>query len=123
MFDQHLADKVKVSLGVDCVYSTSALSAPVFAQSSVSENLLSSFQFGNTLINAYQMVIDPGSNFNGMTIDNIRSKFETTVLMHERDKKVDWNPSTEIVLNEGDKLLVMTESDNVKNLLEAERGG
>ena len=30
MFDQALADKIKDSLGIDSVYSTSALSAPVF---------------------------------------------------------------------------------------------
>lgn len=121
MFDQTLADKVKNSLGIDCVYSASALSAPVFAQSVLSENLLSSFEFGGTLINAYQMIIDSGSNFAGMKIDDIRSTYETTVLMHDRSGNVDWNPPTDVVLEVGDKLLVVTESENVKTLLEAEK--
>lgn len=121
MFDQTLADKVKNSLGVECVYSTSALSAPVFAQSVVSENLLSSFQFGSTLINAYQMVIDKSSNFVGLKIDDVRSRYETTVLMHQRGDCVDWNPPTDIELAPDDKLLIVTESDNIKNLLAAER--
>lgn len=122
MFDQSLADKVKTSLGMECVFSTSALSAPVFAQSVLSENLLSSFQFGNTLLNAYQLPIHDTSAFIGMKIDDVREAYETTILMHQRGNNVDWNPPPDIVLQSNDKLLIMTESHNVKNLLQAERG-
>lgn len=122
MFDQTLADKVKNSLGIKCVYSASALSAPVFAQSVVSENLLSSFEFGGTFINAYQLVVNEHSNFIGMKIDDVRANYETTILMHQRGENVDWNPPTDIVLASGDKLLLVTESDNVKELLAAEKG-
>lgn len=122
MFDQGLADKVKNSLGIDCVFSASALSAPVFAQSVVSENLLSSFQFGNTLLNAYQLPVHDSSAFIGMKIDDVRAAYETTILMHQRGDSVDWNPPPDIVLSAGDRLLIMTESHNVKALLDAERG-
>ncbi|HMO19978.1 MAG TPA: TrkA family potassium uptake protein [Candidatus Melainabacteria bacterium] len=121
MFDQSLADKVKNSLGIECVYSASALAAPVFAQSVVSENLLSSFQFGSTLVNAYQMIIKADSKFAGMKIDDVRKEYEITVLMHDRQGSVDWNPPTEIILSEGDKLLIVTEADGVKDLLALEK--
>ena len=120
MFDQSLADKVKNSLGIECVYSASALAAPVFAQSVVSENLLSSFQFGSTLVNAYQIVIDEDSRFAGMKIDDVRKEYEITVLMHDRQGSVDWNPPTDIILTLGDKLLIVTEADGVKDLLALE---
>jgi len=121
MFDQSLADKVKNSLGIECVYSASALAAPVFAQSVVSENLLSSFQFGSTLVNAYQIVIDEDSRFAGMKIDDVRKEYEITVLMHDRQGSVDWNPPTDIILTLGDKLLIVTEADGVKDLLALEK--
>ncbi len=122
MFDQRLASKVERSFGVDCVFSASALSAPVFAQAALSDNILSSFEFGGTVINAFQMIIDETSSFIDIRINDVRSDYEVTVLMHERDGQVDWNPAPEIVLKAGDKLLIMAERENIKGLLQAERG-
>ena len=122
MFDQALADKLKESLGIDSVYSTSALSAPVFVQSVISENLLSSFKFGDTFINAYRLAITRESRFLGMKIDDVRSEFEITVLMHQRGANVDWNPPMDIVLKDGDDLLVVTEHTNMKDLIQADTG-
>ncbi|MBX9693954.1 MAG: TrkA family potassium uptake protein, partial [Cyanobacteria bacterium] len=122
MFDQRLANKIERSFGVDCVFSASALSAPVFAQAALSENILSSFEFGGTVINAFQLIIDSTSSFINIRIDDVRRDYEVTVLMHERDGHVDWNPAPDILLKADDKLLIMADREHIKGLLDAERG-
>lgn len=120
MFDQRLAKKIEKTFDISCAFSTSALSAPVFAQAALSGNILSSFDFDGTTLNAFQMVVNAKCGYAGMTIDELRHKFEVTVLMHSRSNHVDWNPPPATVLEIGDKLLIMTESKNVKNLVATE---
>jgi Trk K+ transport system NAD-binding subunit len=120
IFDQKLANKIEKSFGINCVFSTSALSAPVFAQSALSGNILASFEFGDTLVNAFQMVVASDSAVLGMTVDNVRAKFEVTVLMHQRNGQVDWNPPPDTKLNLGDKLLIITDNKSVHELLGSE---
>ena len=93
-----------------------------FAQSVISENLLSAFKFGDTFINAYRLAITNDSRFLGMKIDDVREEFEITILMHQRGSEVDWNPPMEIVLQDGDELLVVTERTNMKDLIQADTG-
>ena len=116
MFDQRLAKKIEKSFGITCAFSTSALSAPVFAQSALSENILASFEFGHTTVNAFQLVVYPGLGFVGKKIDDIRHQYEVTVLMHERKDHVDWNPPPTMVLEEGDKLLILTDNSLAQEL-------
>ncbi len=116
MFDQRLAKKIEKAFGITCAFSTSALSAPIFAQSALSENILASFEFGNTTVNAFQLIIDEEHGFSGMIIDNLRHKFEVTVLMHERNSHIDWNPPPDTVLQKGDKILLLTDNVNVQEL-------
>lgn len=118
MFDQRLAKKIEKSFGISCAFSTSALSAPIFAQSALSENILAAFEFGNTTVNAFQLMIED-QGFAGMMIDDLRNKFEVTVLMHERNQLVDWNPPPATVLQKGDKLLLLTDNVNVHELFRA----
>ncbi|MDX2106949.1 MAG: TrkA family potassium uptake protein [Candidatus Melainabacteria bacterium] len=122
MFDQTFADKVKTSFGIDSVFSASALSAPVFAQAALSNNILSSFSFGDKLINAFQLEIKEGSHFINEKIDDVRRKHEATIIMHQRRKEVDWNPPPDLVLASGDKLLIVTDRENLPALLSAEKG-
>lgn len=122
MFDQSLADKVKQSFDIDSVFSASALSAPVFAQAALSDSILSSFSFGDKLINAFQLEIKEGSHFINEKIDDVRRKHEATIIMHQRQKDVDWNPPPNLVLASGDKLLIVTDRENLPALLSAEQG-
>lgn len=71
MFDQKLAEKVERSFGINA-FSASALSAPVFALAAVSGDILSSFEFGGTIINAVQIPIKEGGVLHGLTVDDVR---------------------------------------------------
>lgn len=119
MFDQRLAKKIEKQFGITCAYSTSALSAPVFAQSALSESILASFEFANTTVNAFQLIVDPAHGFIGRKIDELRHQYEVTVLMHERKDHVDWNPPPDVVLQEGDRLLIVTDNQHAQTLFQS----
>jgi Trk K+ transport system NAD-binding subunit len=120
MFDQKLAKQVEKSLGLDGAYSSSARSSRLFAQAAISENILDSFEFGGTTINAYQLVVKPNTVLVGSTIDEVRCKYEVTILLHEKKHgDLDWNPSPSNVLAVGDKALIMTDRDGIKRLGDA----
>ncbi|MBA3859163.1 MAG: hypothetical protein C0507_19835 [Cyanobacteria bacterium PR.3.49] len=117
MFDQKLAKKVQKSLGIHAAYSSSARSGRLFAQAAISENIIDSFEFGGTTINAYQLTVEANSTLVGETIDDIRYKNEVTVLLHESASgELDWNPSPSKVLGVNDKLLIMTDRDGINRL-------
>ena len=122
MFDQRLAKKIEKSLGVNCAFSTSALAAPVFAQAALSANILASFEFGGSVVNAFQLTLETDSHLVGMTIDQLREKFEVTVTMHQRNSNVDWNPPPSVVLTAGDKLLIVADNKNLHTFVSAEQG-
>jgi len=120
MFDQKLAKQVEKSLGLDGAYSSSARSSRLFAQAAISENILDSFEFGGTIINAYQLIVKPNTFLGGSTIDEVRCKYEVTVLLHEKKTgELDWNPAPSNVLAVGDKLLIMTDRQGIKRLGDA----
>lgn len=116
MFDQKLAKQIDRALGIKHSYSSSARSARLFAQAAISGDILDSFEFAGTVINAVQVVIESGMTLVGQSIDNVR-EHEVTVLLHEKvSGELDWNPSPNNTLNVGDKLLVMTDRDGLNRL-------
>jgi Trk K+ transport system NAD-binding subunit len=120
MFDQKLAKKVEKSLGIQGAYSSSARSARVFAQAAINGNILDSFEFGGTVINAIQIVVADGSKLAGETVDHLRKQYDVTVLCQEKnDGSMDWNPEPTSVLAVGDKLLVMTDSEGYHRIEQA----
>lgn len=121
IFDQRLAQKIEGAFGVNSAFSTSALAAPVFAQAALSGNILSSFEFGGTLVSAFQLVVEPGGVMSGQTVNEVRQKHEVTVLMHQTNGKADWNPAPDVKLNDGDKLLVIADNDNLQTFITAEQ--
>ena len=117
MFDQKLAKKIEKSLGISGAYSSSARSARLFAQAAISLDIVDSFEFAGTYINAIQVVIEPNMPLVGQTVDELRRRHEVTVLLHEKhDGELDWNPSPSNVLTVGDRLLIMTDLDGLKRL-------
>lgn len=117
MFDQKLAKKLEKFMGLGGAYSSSARSARLFAQAAISGDILDSFEFGGTVINAVQLIVEANTLIVGQTIDDLRNGYEVTVLCQEtRDGKVDWNPAPGNTLGVGDKLLIMTDREGVKRL-------
>ena len=122
IFDQRLAKKVEKSVGVNCAFSASALAAPVFAQAALSSNILASFEFGGTVVNAFQLIIDEATHLGGMRVEEVRAKYDVTVIMHQRNGSVDWSPPPNTLLERGDKLLIMADNKNIQTFVSCEQG-
>lgn len=117
MFDQNLAKKVEKSMGIQGAYSSSARSARLFAQAAISGDILDSFEFGGTVINAVQLTVEPNTILVGHDIDYLRGNYEVTILCHEKsDGVVDWNPAPSNPLGVGDRLLIMTDRAGLERL-------
>lgn len=117
MFDQKLAKKVEKFMGIEGAYSSSARSARLFAQAAISGNIIDSFEFGGTIINALQLIVESNTIIVGQTVDDLRNNYEVTVLCHESKEGVaDWNPAPGTPLSVGDKLLIMTDRDGLNRL-------
>ncbi|MBS2004608.1 MAG: TrkA family potassium uptake protein [Candidatus Obscuribacterales bacterium] len=117
MFDQKMAKKIEKNLGIHGAYSSSARSARLFAQAAISGDIIDSFEFGGTTINAIQIVVESNTALVGQTVDDVRHQHEVTVLLHEKaGGEVDWNPSPNNILAVGDKLLIMTDRLGLKRL-------
>lgn len=117
MFDQKMAKKIEKNLGIHGAYSSSARSARLFAQAAISGDIVDSFEFGGTIINAIQLVIEANTGLVGQTIDDVRRQHEVTVLLQEKfGGEIDWNPSPNNILGVGDRLLIMTDRTGLKRL-------
>lgn len=117
MFDQRLARRMAKVMNFEGAYSSSAKSGPLFAQAAISGHIVDSFQFGGTVINAVEIVVEPNTLLVGQTIDELRARHEVTVLLQERgDGELDWNPAPNNILKVGDKLLIMTDPEGVKRI-------
>ncbi len=120
MFDQKLAKKVEKFMGIEGAYSSSARSARLFAQAAISGNIIDSFEFGGTIINAVQLIVEANTIVVGKTVDDLRNNYEVTVLCHESKEGVaDWNPAPSTPLLVGDKLLIMTDREGLNRLAPA----
>lgn len=117
MFDQRLAKRMAKVMNFEGAYSSSAKSGPLFAQAAISGHIVDSFQFGGTVINAVEIVVEPNTLLVGQTVDQLRARHEVTVLLQERvDGVLDWNPAPTNILKVGDKLLIMTDPEGVKRI-------
>lgn len=117
VFDQRLAKKVENLFGINSAFSASALAAPVFAQAALSSNLLASFDFGGSVVNAFQLTIADGSPLKEMQIDQVRDKYEVTILMHQRNGNLDWNPPPNTILKVADRVLIMADNKNIQTFI------
>lgn len=115
LFDQRLAKKIERISDIDAAFSTSALSAALFAAAAVGRrDLISSFTIENEVFHTTEIVVEPGSRLEGRTLDSLRSQFEVTFLMHQdAGAEINWNPEPFTVLRSGAKVVVVA---NVKAL-------
>lgn len=114
LFDQRLASKIEKVDVIDAAFSTSALSAPLFAAAAVGRReMISSFTIEGEVFHTTEIVIRPGSRLDGRTVDSLRSQFEVTFLMHQDQAGVNFNPEPFTVLHPGSKVVVVA---NVKAL-------
>src|SRR5262249_14270687 len=116
LFDEKLARKIQKGFNIHCAFSTSAISAPVFAAAVTERNVINSFVFDNVQLNTVEIAISEGSKLIGWTLDRLRSELEITVALYKDETIMDWNPSPTFTLRPGVKLLVITTAESLQEL-------
>ncbi len=122
MFDPELAARVEKGFGIHTVFSTSALSAPIFAAAAMRLNVKSSFYVGETLLNLIEMVVEPCAEFNGWTIEALQKQVDISILYFQDDHTTDLHPNGSLVLHAGAKILVLATLENLYQLNEMNCG-
>ncbi len=116
MFDENLARKISKSFNIQCVFSTSAIAAPVFAAAVTERNVINSFVFNNVQLNTVEFTVADNSQLIGWPLDQLRSQLELTIALYQSATEMDWNPSPSFTLESGVKLLVITTADSLREL-------
>jgi len=86
-FDQNMARKLGKAFSVDSIFSTSALSAPLFAAAALDERIHGAYRLGDTLMATLELDITPNSPLVGKTADEIRALLDAPVVGVRRGKE------------------------------------
>ena len=116
MFDAQLAEKVKRGFGIHTAFSTSALSAPVFAAAATRAQIDYSFYVDDVLMNVARVTIQADSALEGRTIAQVERELDLMIAMHKRSDSVDLHPTPDVTLCAGDCLVVFASLESLAHL-------
>jgi voltage-gated potassium channel len=107
MFDPDLAERVERGFGIRTTFSTSALTAPIFATAALNVDVKHSFYVGETLVNLSELVIASGATLVGWTVADLRARLDLSVVYYQGQAVTDLHPDLQLKLCPGDKILVL----------------
>jgi Trk K+ transport system NAD-binding subunit len=116
MFDADFAKRVEKGFGIHCAFSTSAVSAPIFASAALRENVKHSFYVGENLLHIGQVKIHPSSQLAGWTVGILEQEMDLSVICYEKDGNVDIHPDGELLLGKGEEILVLTSFETLRSI-------
>jgi Trk K+ transport system NAD-binding subunit len=116
MFDHDLAKKIEKGFDIHFAFSTSAVSAPIFAAAAMRENVKHSFYVGENLLHLSQVTIENESQLSQMTVGELEEDLNLSVVCHDRNGSTDLHPENELKLEAGDEILVLTTLENLRRL-------
>jgi Trk K+ transport system NAD-binding subunit len=106
MFDHQLADRVRRGFGIHTVFSTSALAAPAFAAAATRAAVEYSLYVDDVLLNVSRTTIASGSPLIGKPVEEVEHELDLSIVLHRGEAGVDYHPSADLVLAEGDQIVV-----------------
>lgn len=86
-FDQNMARKLGKAFSVDSIFSTSAISAPLFAAAALDERIHGAYRMGDTLMATLELEITPTSPLVGKNATEIRGLLDAPVVGLRRDRE------------------------------------
>lgn len=116
MFDPDLAKRVEKGFGIHTAFSTSALTAPVFAAAAMRADVKYSFYVGETLLNISETVISPQSGLIGWTLEKLSGELDLSVVYFQKGALCDFHPDMHLELESGCKILVLGSIETLKRL-------
>ncbi len=107
MFDPELAQRVEKGFGIHTAFSVSALAAPVFAAASMRVSVKSSFYVGSQLFHISEMTIQPESEIDGWTVDQLEKRLDLSVVSYIEGETPCLHPDPNYCLCAHCKVLVL----------------
>ena len=122
MFDAQLAEKVQSGFGIHTAFSTSALSAPVFAAAATRAQIDHSFYVDDVLMNVSRTTVQSGSTLEGCTIADVEKELDISIILYKGLDVLDMHPAPDIILHSGDYLVVFASLEALSRLHEMNDG-
>ncbi|MEE8390311.1 MAG: NAD-binding protein, partial [Anaerolineae bacterium] len=123
MFDAQLAEKVGNGFGIHTAFSTSALSAPVFAAAAATRAQIDhSFYVDDVLMNVARTTVKSGSALEGCTIAEVEKELDISIILYKGLDVLDMHPAPDITLRPGDYLVVFASLETLSRLHEINDG-
>jgi Trk K+ transport system NAD-binding subunit len=122
LFDPDLARRVEKGFGIHTAFSTSALAAPIFATAAMRINVKYSFYVGDTLLSISQVVVQPGSQLIGWTVERLEADLDLSVVCFQGKDITDMHPAADQCLDAGDEILVLASLETLERLNDLNRG-
>lgn len=106
LFDETLAAKVVGAFSMP-VISTSQVAVPAFIAAATGRKVYQGFQLAGQSVHLTDLTIRGDSRLAGRSVGEIQADKEVNVVMHQGTAGVNVNPDRDIVLREGDTILVI----------------
>jgi voltage-gated potassium channel len=116
LFDPDLARRVEKGFGIQTAFSTSALTAPIFAAAAMRFDVKYSFYVGDVLLNLSQVVIEPGSQLIGWSVEKLEAELDLSVVCYRGEGITDLHPNPGLHLSVGDEVLVLASLETLQRL-------
>ena len=122
MFDARLAERVRRGFHIHTAFSTSALSAPVFAVAATRAQISHSFYVDEDEEQMVaRMTIQPSSVLEGCTIAQAEQQLNLSIILHKREADIDCPPCPDLTLRVDDCLVVFASRRTLARLGEMSR--
>jgi Trk K+ transport system NAD-binding subunit len=116
MFNSDLARRVEKGFGIHTAFSSSALTAPIFAAAAMRVNVKHSFYVGDDLLNLSEIVIQPKSELIGWNLEKLEQEFELSVVYYQSEEVRDLHPDPERCLKAEDTILVLASIETLQQI-------
>jgi voltage-gated potassium channel len=110
MFDAGLAEKFGSAFDME-TFSTTAISAPVFAAAATDRHVLYSFHLGEQTLAVAQIRIGAPSALAGKSVREVEVEFDASVVALVRGGEVDLHPEPDVRIAVGDAVAVLASLD------------
>lgn len=114
LYDQKLANKVKLTLGVQVSVSTSKLAAPLLASAALDPAVVGTHRVGDSLLLVVEIQLNPQTVLSGCAVGDFQRLHQMTVVALRRGAGPWWpQPEATVQVMAGDRVQLMLPSERV----------